>query len=393
MIVPTLRCNHSCPYCQVSRVSVDKQRYDMTLETARNTANLIFRTPAKAITVEFQGGEPLLNYPVIEFIVKYMTSENEKFGKLIDFVVATNLSHLTDDMLDFFKKFKVDISTSLDGPEYIHNPNRPKPENDSYQVLVNNLERARNVLGIHRVAALMTTTRASLSYPKEIVDEYVRLRFKSIFLRPLNPYGFAVKTSHKIGYTIEEFFDFYQKAFEYIVELNRQGIDFQESFAKMILTKILTPFPVGYVDCQSPSGAGVGAALYNYNGNVYPADEARMLAEMGDNKFCMGNVNTNTYSEIFASDVMQSIARISCNEALAGCSSCAYQPYCGADPINNYATQGYILGQRYSSYRCKKHLLITSYLMNFIKRNDPEIMNIFMSWISNGTVRHMEMAH
>ena len=390
MIVPTLRCNHSCPYCQVSRVSEDKQQYDMTTETAHATVDLILKSSATAITVEFQGGEPLLNFPIIKLVVQRMATERDKCGKQIDFVVATNLSILTTEILTFFKDYKVDVSTSLDGPAFIHDSNRPKVGNDSHSILLENLERTRSVLGMQAVAALMTTTRLSLDYPREIVDEYLRLGFKSIFLRPLNPYGFAVKTQQQIGYSIEEFIAFYKKAFEYILDLNKGGVDFQEVFAKMLLTKMLSPFATGYVDCQSPSGAGIGAVLYNYDGNVYPADEARMLAETGDKVFCMGNVMTHTHEQLFSGDVMKRLSAVSCNENLSGCAQCAFQPYCGSDPINNYATQGNVLGQRYSSFRCKKHLAITSYLLSYLRAKDPEVMNIFLTWITDGTVRHME---
>ena len=41
----------------------------------------------------------------------------------------------------------------------------------------------------------MTTTEASLGRVKDIVDEYVRVGFERIFLRPLSPYGFAIRTS------------------------------------------------------------------------------------------------------------------------------------------------------------------------------------------------------
>src|SRR6266403_6124942 len=33
LFVVTLRCEHSCPYCQVSRRSVDRGRFDMSVET------------------------------------------------------------------------------------------------------------------------------------------------------------------------------------------------------------------------------------------------------------------------------------------------------------------------------------------------------------------------
>ena len=39
------------------------------------------------------------------------------------------------------------------------------------------------------------------------------------------------------------------------IELNKQGEFFVEDYARIILTKILTPFSTGYVDLQSPSGA------------------------------------------------------------------------------------------------------------------------------------------
>ena len=64
-----------------------------------------------------------------------------------------------------------------------------------------------------------------------------------------------------------------------------QGTPFLETYAQLLLTKILTPYPTGYVDLQSPAGAGIGVAVYNYDGDVYVSDEARMLAEMGDRIF------------------------------------------------------------------------------------------------------------
>ena len=40
----------------------------------------------------------------------------------------------------------------------------------------------------------MTTTEASLDRVEEIVDEYLKQGLDGIFLRPLSPYGFAIKT-------------------------------------------------------------------------------------------------------------------------------------------------------------------------------------------------------
>ena len=79
-----------------------------------------------------------------------------------------------------------------------------------------------------------------------------------------------------------------------------------------------------------------------------------MLAEMGDTTFRLGNVVEDSYENIFFGETMQNIALASCNEAIAGCSDCAYHIYCGADPVRNYVSQRDFYGHRPTSDFCKK---------------------------------------
>ena len=53
--------------------------------------------------------------------------------KNLDFVIATNLALINDEVLDFCKLHGINISTSLDGPKDLHNKNRPRPGNNSYE--------------------------------------------------------------------------------------------------------------------------------------------------------------------------------------------------------------------------------------------------------------------
>lgn len=381
IFVVSLRCEHSCHYCQVSRVTVDKERYDMSPESARRSLDLVFQSPSDHIKIEFQGGEPLLNFPRIQQVIEEAEARKLQSQKTLDFVVCTNLALIDGYMLEYFKQHNVVISTSLDGPAFIHNANRPRPEANSHELLVQNLEKSRMALGPDKVSALMTTTRLSLGYAKEIIDEYVRLKFDSVFLRPLSPYGFALKTVLNTGYSLEEFLPFYVNALDYILELNGRGTYFVEDYARLILTRILTPYATGYVDLQSPAGAGIGVAVYNYDGNVYASDEARMLAEMGDTTFKLGNVHSDSYETIFGGEVIQDLVANSIVESMPGCADCAFQSWCGADPIHNYATQGELVGHRPSSdfhhrnFFTIKHLLDRYY-------SDPSARRIFWSWLN-----------
>jgi sulfatase maturation enzyme AslB (radical SAM superfamily) len=185
VFVVTLRCDHSCRYCQVSRRSPDESRFDMSEVTALAAIDRLFEAPSRTITVEFQGGEPLLAFPRIRQVVEAIEARNRTERRSIIYTVASTLHFANDEMLAFFREHNFQLSTSLDGPGWLHDANRPMPGRDSYQRTVEAIERARAALGLDAVSALTTLTRVSLEHPEAIIDEYVRLGFPSIFLRPL----------------------------------------------------------------------------------------------------------------------------------------------------------------------------------------------------------------
>ena len=379
IFVVTLRCDHSCPYCQVSRQSEDKNSFDMTKEMADKSIDLVFRSPSPAVKIEFQGGEPLLNFDLVKYIVHRAEEINQSEGKNLQFVIATTLSLLTDDILMFCKEHNIFISSSLDGPEILHNKNRPRPGKNSHQKFIECLNKARNVLGFDRVSALMTTTDNSLTQAKEIIDEYVDLGFEGIFLRPLSPYGFAIKTKKFLAYQTDSWLEFYKKGLDYIIELNKKGVNFTEQYSSIILSKILTSNDPGYVDLMNPSGIGIAAIVFNYNGNVYASDESRMLAEMNDEKFNLGNVLDNTYEEIMLSDTLLDALEDSFTLSAPMCSDCSYESYCGADPIYHHATQKDMVGRKYESDFCRKNMSIFKHLITLME-SDKTTRQLFLRW-------------
>jgi His-Xaa-Ser system radical SAM maturase HxsB len=383
IFVVTLRCDHSCHYCQVSRQTVNRTEFDMSEEIATSAVDMMLRSPSKHITLEIQGGEPLLAFETIKYIVSIAKSRSQELDKELEVVITSNLAFLSDEILDYCKKEEIKLSTSLDGPEFIHNANRPRPEGNSYEVTLRGIERARRALGSSRVAALMTTTQLSLQHPIEIIDEYVRRSFHTIFLRPISPYGFALKTSRRIGYDTDSFLQFYKAGLDHILELNRAGYNLVEIYSRILLQKILMPEGTGYVDLQSPSGAGLNVLVYNYDGDVYATDESRMLAEMKDHTFRLGNVLKNSRREIFTSPAFVSLLQAACNQSLPGCSDCAFQPYCGADPIFHHATQRDLVGHRATSGFCKRNMKVIEHLFDLMRTADSTIRDILWGWATD----------
>jgi uncharacterized protein len=381
MFVVTLRCEHSCPYCQVSRQNSDKQLFDMDCNTADKSLDLVFKSPSRNLKIEFQGGEPLLNFEMVRYIVEKAKTINIEAKRDLTFVIATNLALIDDEILAFCQEHGIFISTSLDGPEDLHNKNRPRPGNNSFQKTIEGIEKARLALGRDGVSALMTTTAASLDRPREIIDEYLRQGFNDIFLRSLSPYGFAIKTQAYGAYGADRWLDFYFEGLDYILDINREGHFFVEQYAAIILRKMLTPFEPGYVDLMSPSGIGVGAVVYNYDGDVYASDEGRMLAEMDKTAFRLGNVLENSYSEIFLSDALLDPLEESFSGSVPMCEECAFQPYCGSDPVFHYATQGDFVGHKPTSEFCRRNMAIFRKLISYM--SDAATKRVFMSWVGH----------
>lgn len=380
IFVVSLRCDHSCHYCQVSRQVVGQSKFDMSLETATAAIDRVFESPARELTIEFQGGEPLLAFDVIRHVVETVLRRNETENRSITFTITSTLHHATNDVLEFFKQHDFQVSVSLDGPAEIHNQNRPLHSRDSYERTIERIEAARLVLGHNAVSALTTLTQRSLGDPKAIVDEYVRLGFRSIFLRPLSPFGFAVRSQRRIGYPMSAFVTFYEEALDHILELNKSGTHIEEAYTSILLTHILTPFASRYVDLRSPAGAGFGVLVYNYDGGVYASDESRMLAEMNDETFRLGDVR-QPYAELMRSTAMEVLTAAGTAEALPGCSDCAYLPYCGADPVQSLAVEGDPVGHRAFSSHCKRHMGMFDTIFRHLAGGCPTTMRTFLAWV------------
>ena len=364
IIVPTLQCGHTCQYCQVSRAQSDIG-FSMTHAQIDAACERIWESDADVLTVEFQGGDPLLRFDLIVRAITTLTRFNREKRKRLRFVVASTLHQLDDDMCAFFAAHKVYLSTSIDGPAALHDRNRPVPGRDSHARTLAGIKLARRRMGMDAVSALMTTTRASLAHPEAIVDEYVRLGLHDIFLRPLSIYGFAKRNQARVGYSLEEFQIFYRRAFERILWWNGQGIPLREVYMSIVLNKILSTFDAGYVDLQSPPGAGASVLVYNYDGWVYPSDEARMLLETGDHSLRMGPV-TAPLDELLASDVRTTLVTAG-QAAAADCSACAYRQYCAPNPVDSQAQFGRPDVRARQTEHCQRHLWLFDFAFMLIR--------------------------
>ena len=166
-----------------------------------------------SVTIEFQGGEPLVNFPVVKHIIEYAREKNKAAGKRLEFTMVSNLSLMDEEKLAYLVDNKVQICTSIDGPRA---PPRqaaqaPRASRRTSQAThwIKRINEAYAKMGLdptlYHVEALLTTTRETLPHWKEIVDTYVDLGCRALFLRPVDPFGFADKTAPRVEYPRAEY--------------------------------------------------------------------------------------------------------------------------------------------------------------------------------------------
>ena len=375
IFVVSKNCNFNCIYCQAGQLD-SKEEFYMSKEVAKKAVDIALESPSRYLTFEFQGGEPLTNFDTIKYIIEYSKSNGK--DKNIEYNLVSNLTLLTDEMIGFFKENDVSICTSIDGNRQLQNTNRPYKGKDSYNETINKFKKLKE--NQIKVNAIETTTKYNLDKTKELVDEYIKLGLDSIFIRPLTKLGKADKNWNKIGYSSTDFLSFYKKTLDYIIEKNKVGIFLSEGHSSIFLRKILLNEPVNYMELRSPCGGAIGQTAYYYDGNIYTCDEGRMLSEMGNDSFKLGNVFENNYKDLMQSDCTKTMCIASCLECLPYCNSCVYMPYCGACPVINLVQDNNIFARNPNEYRCEIYKGILDILFEYIE-DKPENIDIFNKWI------------
>ena len=356
IVVPTLRCNHKCVYCHAKSKPMDAVGCDMDEDTARQVVDFVFQAPSPVLQIEFQGGEPLARFDLVQFIAEYAKKKARETGKTAKFNIVTNLSLMDNDILDYFIKNKFGICTSLDGPKEVHDKNRVWTGGSSYETAVRWIDVIKNEKKF-RIHALPTVTRHSIGFGKEIADEYNRLKLWPLRLRGLNNAGLASEHWKKIGYSAGEFLEFWKGVTEYCFSLNEQGPAVHEGLSSLIARKMLSKSYQSYTCLGSPCGTALSQAAYTEKGEVYACDEGRSF-----DIFRIGSVKENSYKEVYSSQAALDLIDLSSGLS-STCDFCVWHPYCGSCLVCTYGSQKQLSSILAQDHECTLRAGMMEYVM------------------------------
>lgn len=366
ILVPTLRCNLSCTYCQVSRANENAKGYDWNRKTLEDTINYICTNGSDDIKIEFQGGEPSLRLDLVKEVIEQISNQ------LLNpsFVICSNLQKISTEFLDLLKRPDVHLSCSLDGPKLLHQKNRTK-DHSMTDEFFSNLEMVIQQFGHNKISLL--TTISDFSTINEIVDFYYGLEIPEIFLRPVNFQGFARKNFESEAKDLENWHHAYKRGLEYIFQRNELGPHkLTETTFTIHLSKFFNPGQNGYVDLRTPNPLGKDYIVVDYDGALYPTDEARMISRSGLIDLKVGTIGSGLDQE-----KLEVLNRHSSNEKDVHCMSCRHQTYCGVDNIDNISRYGTIDIPKIDTYFCNNHMFMFDLVRSKIGSTEPrDIRNL-----------------
>jgi His-Xaa-Ser system radical SAM maturase HxsB len=375
MIVPTLRCDHHCTYCQVSRVNQDVDGFDLPLSAIPSLIKFIRKIELPPYKIEFQGGEPLLAFEFIKEFYKQM--EQEITMDDFSVVIATSLSLLNEDILDWCEGKSINFSTSIDAGKKAHNRHRKLITKDSFELTQKSIQRVDHRLGKGKIGTVTTVTHDGLLGFDELVDTHLALELNEMFVRPVSSYGFAIPKQAK-DITISEFMDFYRKLIYRVLEENKQGVRIIEHFLLIHFKRLINSKDGMYVDLMAPAGYTKNSILIDYTGNVFGSDEARMVyRKYGFNDLIIGNINKD--NQILNTEFSEEMLVNSFNFDVPGCADCVYQGSCGSDPIYHLQEFGEPIGNKSNSRFCQLHKSVFDFVFELLK--DDSNKSILEGWL------------
>ena len=134
----TESCNLACPYCFAANM---EGRF-MPAQLARRALELVLGpdNSAMQVGVTFWGGEPLLRFELLQELVLHARQQAQRHGKRLLLALPTNVTLLTDEVVNFLQQHEVRLSLSLDGGAAAQGLRRTHGGQSSYEVVLQKLE-------------------------------------------------------------------------------------------------------------------------------------------------------------------------------------------------------------------------------------------------------------
>lgn len=196
-------CNLACSYCFESNKGKDYMPKEMALDILEATYNVV-DPMAGIFTLNMFGGEPLMNWDTFKAVCDYVLENNLK----IRITATTNLTLLTDEMIDYIDELSIPILVSVDGIKEVHDKHRC----NSFDKVIENMKKLIDRDLGYLIEARMTVAPDTAKYMYESVKMLVDLGINNIANVPASDLDWDAQS-------IQDYKDNYEKILDMYIDI------------------------------------------------------------------------------------------------------------------------------------------------------------------------------
>lgn len=196
-------CNLACSYCFESNKGKDYMSKEMALDILKATYNPV-DPMAGIFTLNMFGGEPLMNWDTFKAVCDYVLENNLK----IRITATTNLTLLTDEMIDYIDELSIPVLVSVDGIKEVHDKHRC----NSFDKVIENMKKLIDRDLGYLIEARMTVAPDTAKYMYESVKMLVDLGINNIANVPASDLDWDAQS-------IQDYKDNYEKILDMYIDI------------------------------------------------------------------------------------------------------------------------------------------------------------------------------
>ena len=262
-------CNLRCDYCFAGTGDFGTgHRMEMPLEVGKKAIDFLIEKSEgrRNLELDFFGGEPLMNFGVVEEIVRYAREREKETGKNFRFTVTTNGTLLTEERIDFINREMHNVVLSVDGRKEVNDRVRHRVDGSgSYDAFLPKFQRLVQRRGDRQYYVRGTFTKYNLDFAEDVLH-LNRCGFDQISVEP-------VVADPKLPYALTEaqlpaIFAEYERLAKLLIQRRREGKGF--NFFHFMLDLDQGPCVIKRL---RGCGAGNEYCAVTPDGDVYPCHQ------------------------------------------------------------------------------------------------------------------------
>lgn len=306
----TRNCNLGCAYCHDRLLNAEIMPFEkMALAIER----ILSIRSTKSFRFIWHGGEPLM--AGIDFFRKAVVAQQylKESDQEVRNYLQTNGTMFTTRVFDFLQAFDFTVGVSLDGPQEVHDAQRPfrKGKASHARIMKGIEELQRRDISSGVISVL--TARSVAAGPQKFLEFYRDNGIFDICFLPVR-----ADTSLE-GETLEgeQYFGFMRELFDAWLQMNDPRMRIRE-IGDMLLLSMGLPGSM----CSSSGSCVGGTYSIEPDGKVFHCDKFSR-----DARYCFGNLSTLDFNQLPDSAKGMELRQLEL--ALpAACLTCEWQQHC-----------------------------------------------------------------